>query len=89
MEESASELPHSSVSACLPHRQTAVERLDSVFADLNRQASDTDIIVLGDLNTMGAQGRVDAKGEIQLLEQVASRETPEYRHPKLTPGCTE
>jgi predicted extracellular nuclease len=71
------------------HRQTALGRLDSVFADLNSQSSDSDIVVLGDLNTMGAQGRVDAKGEIQLLEQVISRETPEYRHLNLTPACTE
>ncbi|WP_134497372.1 endonuclease/exonuclease/phosphatase family protein [Microvirga pakistanensis] len=71
------------------HRQTALHRLDSVFADLNSQASDADIILLGDLNTMGAQGRADAEGELQLLGQVTSKEAPEYRHLKLTPACTE
>lgn len=71
------------------HRQEALRRLDGVFADLHARQPDSDMVVLGDFNTMGAEGRATAEEEIALLKQTVSHEAPGFRLAEPQLGCTE
>jgi len=71
------------------HRQTALRRLDDLFAALGQDVPDADVIVLGDFNTMGAEGRLGPAEEIALFEQTVRTEMPGYRALLPALQCTE
>jgi len=71
------------------HRTGALERLDEVFTELMAHVGDADVIVLGDFNTMGANGRMDASSEIALLAETVGAEAPGFRHLAPDLQCTE
>ena len=55
------------------HRQTALRRPDDLFAALGQDVPDADVIVLGDFNTMGAEGRTGPVEETALAPARATR----------------
>lgn len=71
------------------HRQEGLRRLDGVFADLHARQADGDVVVLGDFNTMGAEGRATAAEEIGMLKRTVGEEAPGYRLVEPQLGCTE
>jgi len=71
------------------HRQAGLRRLDELFAALAQEVPDADVIVLGDFNTMGAEGRMGPAAEIALFDQTVRAETPGYRALMPALKCTE
>ena len=71
------------------HRESARDRLDSLFTDLNQRRPDADLIVLGDFNTMGVEGGVNGAQEIAVFRSSLATEVPGFRAlmPKLE--CSE
>ncbi|MEF2071028.1 endonuclease/exonuclease/phosphatase family protein [Consotaella aegiceratis] len=61
------------------HRQEAIGRLGALFDDLQQDVSDSDMVVLGDFNTMGAQDIMSGPAEIDRLRQHVRTEAPGFR----------
>lgn len=69
-------------------RQAAYDNLDAVAAIA--ADSETDVIILGDYNTMGREYTgVSGKEEIQKLKTKAISEAPGFTLLEATPACTE
>ena len=69
----------------LDNRERALARMGSVMAPLLDR--DTDIIIAGDFNTMGA-GDISADTEIKALASTVASETPGFDHRVPYPGCS-
>jgi len=63
--------------------------MDAIFATLSQDMPDADPVILGDFNTMGAEGRMGPADEIAPFEETIRAEAPGFR--LLTPAlkCTE
>ncbi len=68
-------------------RRTALSRIPDAVAQLFQ--NDSDIIILGDFNTMGHGGAGSAKSEIVELQNTLGAQTPPWRHVQVEPACTE
>ncbi|MBB4123975.1 endonuclease/exonuclease/phosphatase family protein [Martelella radicis] len=71
------------------HRQETVERLDNLSEHLRSIQNDSDIIVLGDFNTMGADDRMNAAEEIEFLRRKITGEAPGFRLVEPQLRCSE
>ena len=67
-------------------RQTAIERIDDVTADLAN--IDGDFVILGDFNTMGIEDGISAKEEIRELKDKVATEVPGFNLLAVQPSCT-
>jgi hypothetical protein len=71
----------------LEHRRAALSRLDEAVAGFLSQ--DTDVIILGDVNTMGTGTAESVAAELQHLTDTAAAEAPGFAHFAVVPQCTE
>ncbi|MBB4660207.1 endonuclease/exonuclease/phosphatase family protein [Parvularcula dongshanensis] len=70
-------------------RQEAYDRLDGLFSRLFASERDRDLIVMGDFNTMGADGIMEGPSEIEALSQIAANEAPGFVLMPTDIPCTE
>jgi endonuclease/exonuclease/phosphatase family metal-dependent hydrolase len=68
-------------------RARAYEAFPTLVAELGRSYRDDDVVVLGDMNTMGSDRGVSGLDEIGQLERVLDGAS--FRRLWLEPGCTE
>ena len=67
-------------------RHRALNRLDKVILPLMGQ--DRDVVILGDLNTMGAGDRKSQRFELKSVRRQVSKEKPGFQDLPLAPQCT-
>jgi endonuclease/exonuclease/phosphatase family metal-dependent hydrolase len=68
------------------HRDLSIDRMDQAVAPL--LARDTDVVILGDFNTMGTNA-VSADQEIADLTTKAAQEAPGFKRLNVEPQCSE
>ncbi len=79
-------LKSGATAAALEERRRALTRLDDAVAPL--LAADRDVIVLGDLNTMGAGNARSRQRELADLRRLAAAAAPGFRDLRLDPPCS-
>ncbi len=72
--------------AAVEERRRALNRLDVAVAPF--LDADRDVVVLGDLNTMGTGDARSQHAELQDLRRMVADNTPGFRDLRLTPGCS-
>ena len=72
--------------AALEERQKALNRIDKTVKPFLLQ--DKDIVILGDLNTMGAGDNASRKSELKYMRRMVSKEKPGFQDLPITPRCT-
>lgn len=70
----------------MQRREKVLHRIDQAVAPF--LGKDSDIIILGDFNTMGTSRMTDRE-EIERMYDIVSAETPGFRHLDIDAGCTE
>lgn len=70
----------------LDNRVRVLNRLDTTTEPL--LARDTDVVIAGDFNTMGASGK-SADDEISEMTAMLQNENPGFAHPAVMPACSE
>ena len=70
----------------LEERQKALNRIDSTVKPFLSQ--DKDIVILGDLNTMGAGDNASRKSELKYMRRMVSKEKPGFQDLPITPRCS-
>ena len=70
----------------LEDRQKALNRIDQNVAPLVGQ--DRDVIIVGDLNTMGAGDSASRKSELKYVRRMVTKEKPGFHDLRITPQCT-
>ena len=72
--------------AAVEERHHALNRLDDAVAPF--LDTDRDVVILGDLNTMGAGDARSHQTELKYLRRMAAQATPGFRDLRLTPQCS-
>ena len=72
--------------SALEERQKALNRIDKAVKPFLLQ--DKDIVILGDLNTMGAGDKASRKSELKYMRRMVSKEKPGFQDLPITPRCT-
>ena len=67
-------------------RQKALNRIDTAVAPFLEE--DEDVIILGDLNVMGAGDRHSQRSELKYLRRKVAKETPGFDDLVPEPGCS-
>ncbi|MEC4674411.1 MAG: endonuclease/exonuclease/phosphatase family protein [Nitrospirota bacterium] len=70
----------------LGDRQKALNRIDKNVATL--LAQDRDVLIVGDLNTMGAGDNASRRSELKYVRRMVAKEKPGFRDMAITPQCT-
>lgn len=70
----------------LEERQKALNRIDKTVKPF--LSEDEDIVILGDLNTMGAGDNASRKSELKYMRRMVSKEKPGFQDLPITPRCT-
>ncbi len=72
--------------AAVQDRHAALNRIDTALARFLE--TDRDVIILGDLNTMGAGDRRSRQTELKYLKRMVAKEAPGFRDLSLKPRCS-
>ncbi len=72
--------------AAVEERQRALNRIDGAVAPL--LDTDRDVIILGDLNTMGAGDTHSQRAELKYVRRMVAKETPGFDDLRLKPQCS-
>ncbi len=73
--------------AAVEERHRALNRIDKAIAPLLDQ--DQDVVILGDLNTMGAGDRRSRSYELKSLRRLVAKEQPGFQDLPIEPQCTQ
>lgn len=72
--------------SALEDRQRALNRIDHTVSRF--LATDQDVVILGDFNTMGAGDNASRRREIKYLQRMVDKEKPGFQDLPLNPPCS-